>query len=130
MSLSRFFLYPVTKNWGGSLNSSSTESFFRHTSHWIRTRAAPSHHLWDRIGIYRVLQYLDFNDAVRERDDFRSMVRENIQDLKRRQLIDWLELDRLWRDHQDKKCDIGMELMLLTALEISLKVEDEIISSV
>jgi hypothetical protein len=58
------------------------------------------------------------------------MVRENIQDLKRRQLIDWLELDRLWRYQQDKKCGIGMELMLLTALEISLKVEDEIISSV
>jgi len=112
------------------LNGFSTESFFRHTLHWIRIRTAPSHHLWVRIGIYRVLLYLGFNDAVQERDDLRSMVRENIRGLKRRQLIDCLELDRLWRDQQDKRCDIGMELMLHTALEISLKAEDENISSV
>jgi hypothetical protein len=92
---------------------------------WIKNRTGFADHLWRRLGVYRVMQYIDFNVAVRQRDDYRELVRENIADLKNRNLIDWLDLDTLWADHQNKSGDFGVELLLLTALEISLKVEDE-----
>jgi hypothetical protein len=119
------FSYPVKEFWGASLKSSPTEVFFRHAVQWIKNRTGFADHLWRRLGVYRVMQYIDFNVAVRQRDDYRELVRENIADLKNRNLIDWLDLDTLWADHQNKSGDFGVELLLLTALEISLKVEDE-----
>ena len=119
------FSYPIKEYWGGSLKSSSTELFIRHALQWTKNRTEFADKLWNRLGVYQILQYIDFDDAIRQRRDYKDVVRENIADLKNRNIIDWLDLDRLWADHQKKKGDFGNELLLLTALEISLKVEDE-----
>jgi len=117
------FSCPVKEFWGSSLRSAPFEIFFRHAVQWIKNRTGFADHLWSRLGVYRVMQYIDFDDAIRQRGDYQEMVRENIADLKNRKLIDWLDFDRLWVDHQNKNDDLGVELLLLTALEISLKAE-------
>ena len=30
------------------------------------------------------------------------MVNENIHDLKERKILDWLDIDTIWKDHQDR----------------------------
>jgi hypothetical protein len=52
------------------------------------------------------------------------IVQESIRDLKKRGIIDWLDLDFIWQAHQMKRSNYGNILMLLTALEISLKSDD------
>ena len=109
---------------GGKISDSPLQIYTRRALHRLRSNVSPLNPVWNRLGIYRMLQYLDFDDAVRSRDDYRLTVKENIHDLKQRKIIDWLDIDAIWNDHQDKRTNYGVSLLLLTALEISLKVED------
>jgi hypothetical protein len=110
---------------GGKLTDSSLRIYSRRALHRLRSMISPLNPAWNRLGIYRMLQYMDFDDAVRSREDYRLTVKENINDLKQRKLIDWIDIDGIWKDHQDNRANYGVSLLLLTALEISLKVDDE-----
>ncbi len=77
--------------------------------------------VWPQFKIYRKINYIDFNHALRKTAKFKSLIYENIQELKKRNILDWLNLDQIWREHQNCQADHGHELMLLAALEISLK---------
>jgi hypothetical protein len=68
--------------------------------------------------------YLDFNEAIREREDIKKLVYENLQDLKERKIIDWLDINAIWATHQARIGDYGAALITLTGLEINLKVQD------
>ena len=46
----------------------------------------------------RWINYLDFDRAVRTSPTFEKLLYENLMDLKERQLLDGLDLDRLWSD--------------------------------
>ena len=52
------------------------------------------------------------------------LVQQSIRDLKKRGIIDWVDLDDIWEAHQMKRSNHGNTLMLLTALETSLKSDD------
>jgi len=119
-----FFSYPISKLRGGSLNSSRPEILLRRILHKTSKNVAVSNPIWNRIGIYRDVNYIDFDRAIRERDDYKKVVYENISDLKVRKLIDWFDPEEIWKDHINKKADLGIALVLLTALEISLKSEE------
>jgi len=69
------------------------------------------------------LNYLDFDEAIRERDDYNKLVKENLQGLKNRDILDWLDVDSLWDLHMKRKKNLGMELLLLAVLEINLKID-------
>jgi len=73
------------------------------------------------MGSNKNYKYLDWNYALRYQDDFKSVVYSNLQDLKARKIIDWLDIEKLWTDHQNIKNDLSLELMTLAALEIHLK---------
>lgn len=70
------------------------------------------------------LNYIDFNNAIRDRQDIRNIVYNNIIDLKNRNVVDWLDIDGIWDAHQNKKKDLSNALLLLSSLEINLKFEE------
>ena len=77
-------------------------------------------HLTSKIP-FRGINYIDWNYALRYQDDFKNVVYSNLQDIKARKIIDWLDINKLWTIHQNKQNDIASELMTLAALEIHLK---------
>jgi len=53
------------------------------------------------------------------------LITENINDLKKRKVIDWFDPEQIWKDHMNRKANLGIALVLLTALEISLKCDEQ-----
>ena len=74
--------------------------------------------------VNRRANYIDFNHALRTRDDVQTLVRDALASLKRRDVIDWLDLEDLWRSHLDCRADVADALMLLTALDLHLEAAD------
>jgi hypothetical protein len=68
-----------------------------------------------------MINYIDFNEALRKRKDLKEIVFYNLQDLKRRNIIDSKIIDTLWNIHQSCKNNYGYSLTLLASLEIILK---------
>ncbi len=71
------------------------------------------------------LNYIDFDRDMRRRSDLRATVGENLQDLRRRGLIDWLDVESLWQRHECGQGNHADALMLLASLEIHLKAQEE-----
>ena len=68
-------------------------------------------------------KYVDWDYALRTQDDLKYVVYSNIQDLKARKIIYWLDLNKLWASHHNLKINLAKELMTLAALEIHLKLK-------
>jgi len=119
------FSFPCTENCGGNLSTHPIENKFRRALHRIRKNLPRYDPLWNHYHIFRNIKYIDFDQAIRCREDFKSLVFENLQDLKQRDKVDWLNLDSIWKEHHLKRANHGLALMLLTALEINLKVDEE-----
>jgi hypothetical protein len=66
-------------------------------------------------------KYIDWNYALLNQMDFKSVVYSNLQDLQARKIVDWLDLDNLWLDRQNAHKGNAFELMTLAALEVHLK---------
>jgi len=71
------------------------------------------------------LNYIDFDRSIRRRRDLRAVIGENIRDLKKRGIIDWLDVEDIERRHQRGRGNHADALMLLTSLEINLKAQEE-----
>lgn len=71
-----------------------------------------------------MLNYIDFDAGLRDRDDLKSLVYTNIQDLQQRGVVAWLNIPELWNRHQANQANHGRALTLLASLEIILKVTD------
>jgi hypothetical protein len=126
------FSLPTLNNFGGSLNISRNELYCRRILNRIRKKMDnyPNvntkylNPIWKFLTIYQNVNYINFNDAIRYRNDIKSIVQDNIQNLKKRNILDWLDIDLILRNHQNMKMNHGLALILLTALEISLKASD------
>ncbi len=69
-------------------------------------------------------KYIDFDHNLRERKDLKTVVYEAIQDLKRRRIVDWIDVDDLWCRHQKGLGNHADALTLLASLEIKMKAEE------
>ena len=69
--------------------------------------------------------YIDFDAGLREREDLRSLIKENLYDLNKRGIVDWLNIDRIWHRHQHKKANHADALIMLASLEINLKFQEK-----
>jgi hypothetical protein len=118
-AFSDLFKFPTKKNLGLPINSPSWRLFVRRCFNKGQSFIAPLYK-----GINPRISYVDFNHSLRKRNDMKILVRESINDLKKRGIIDWLDLDFIWKAHQMKGSNHGSTLMLLTALEVSLKSDD------
>jgi hypothetical protein len=67
------------------------------------------------------LNYIDFDRGLRERGDLKTLVHENLHDLKRRGVVDWIDFDAIWQRHQQKQGNHSDALVILASLEINLK---------
>jgi hypothetical protein len=65
--------------------------------------------------------YIDFDRALRSREDIKMLVHENIQALHRRGIIDWIDITSPWDDHQRGRANHGYALTLLASLEVCLR---------
>lgn len=72
-------------------------------------------------GVLPGTNYIDFDLGLRQRDDLKQTVHENLQDLKKRHIVDWINIDEIWQRHQDKRSDSADALLLLASLEIQIK---------
>lgn len=68
-----------------------------------------------------LINYVDFDWALREREDLKTLVYEGICGLKKRRLLTWIDLDTLWQAHQQGKRNFADALTLLSSLEINLR---------
>lgn len=123
------FSLPTTNNIGGSLYFSRHEYYYRKLLNLIYKKTKNYNDfnskylipLWKNLNVYDEINYINFNYAIRNRQDYNVLVRNNIRDLKERSLVNWLDLDQIVQDHLSEKSDYGLPLILLSALEISLK---------
>ncbi len=68
-----------------------------------------------------MLNYSDFNEDLRNNTSLKKLVYNNINDLKNRNIINWIDIDKIWQNHQSRKSNLHRTLMLLTSLEINIK---------
>jgi len=119
----KLFSLPTKNSYGLTLHSSSWQLLLKRLSLGVRFRlirilpAVP----WN---IHPMIDFIDFNRGLRERDDLKTLVYENIQDLKRRSIVDWINIEDIWKQHQLKRANYGDALTLLAALEINLKAKE------
>ncbi len=69
----------------------------------------------------RVMNYIDFDQAVRSRKDLHDLTRQGIADLEKRHVVPQGAPTRLWEAHQGGAVEEGRFLLLLLSLETILK---------
>lgn len=118
----RLFSLPVKNNFGLPLTAVRWRRSLRQQK--LRARAAMKR-LFPRInwGVSPSINYIDFDRGLRERADLKAVVHENIQDLKKRRIVDWIDTDAIWDRHQRRQGDHADALTLLASLEINLKAQ-------
>jgi len=67
------------------------------------------------------LNYIDFENGIRNRPDLKEIVSTNVQALKARGVVSWIDIDRLWKMHLNSDANYSDALTLLTSLELHLK---------
>jgi hypothetical protein len=120
----RLFALPTKNNLGLPLDAAPWRKGTRLLGLGVRglaRRIAPS--LFYSISPGR--NYIDFDRDIRRRQDLRATIRESLQDLRRRGLVDWIDLESIWQRHQRGQGNHADALTLLDSLEINLKTQDE-----
>ena len=67
------------------------------------------------------LNQIDIDWAIRERSDVQLTILENIEDLRARKIIDWINTKQLWDDHINRYANNGNLLNTLAMLELRIK---------
>ena len=69
----------------------------------------------------RMTNYIDFAVGIRTRSDLKKVFSNNLADLRKRHLLDWIDIDRLWNEHRSGQRDHSSALIVLASLELHLK---------
>lgn len=114
------FALPVKSNNGLPLEASNLRQFTRKAK--LKLQSSCRKYL-PRIysGVSPGINYIDFDWALRNRKDVKDLVFENIQDLKKRRIVDWIDIDSIWQRHQQLLGNYADALTVLVSLEIYLK---------
>ena len=56
-----------------------------------------------------------------KKPDLRKIIYESIMDLKQRKIVEWIDIDGIWKRHINKKANHADALLVLASLEIYLK---------
>ena len=116
----KLFSLPTKNTYGLPLTASRWRQCLHRES--LRARAiAKRSILWAKRSISPGSNYIDFDRGLRERWDLKAVVYENIQDLRKRRIIDWIDVDAIWNRHQRGQGNHADGLTLLASLEINLK---------
>ncbi|HMR11691.1 MAG TPA: asparagine synthase-related protein, partial [Polyangiaceae bacterium] len=69
-------------------------------------------------------QYNDFNEAIRSSPNARELIRSCVSDLEKRAVVDWIDMEALWRRHDARLANHGDALVVLASLELVLSARD------
>ncbi len=67
------------------------------------------------------INFMNFAELVRSRPDLKAITGEALQSLKGRGIVDWIDIDRLWQVHQNRRANHADALLILTSLELNLQ---------
>ncbi|MBV5327330.1 MAG: asparagine synthase [Chlorobium sp.] len=116
------FSLPVKNNMGLPLGA---PSWIVAMSRTLNVASSPVSKLFRGKTLNKNINYIDFESAIRDRPDVKSVVENNIIDLKKRGLIKKDFIEKLWRQHQCKSENCSRALTLLASLELLLKVTND-----
>lgn len=114
------FLFPLEGDYGLKLNKSKKITQLLQKYVKLRIR------LYDKYPKYLnylspMTNYFDLNHAFRHNQNIKSIVFEQLQDLKKRNLLDNNLIDAIWQDHQNYKMNYATEINFLFSIEIHIK---------
>ncbi|MFP3454119.1 hypothetical protein R0K30_21130, partial [Bacillus sp. SIMBA_154] len=69
------------------------------------------------------LNYIDFCNAFRSRDDYKMLLRDSFEFLEKNKITPWLDLEFIKNSHINFKSDYSEEILLLIGLAVNLKKE-------
>jgi asparagine synthetase B (glutamine-hydrolysing) len=120
----KLFSLPTKSNGGLPLNAAKWKVFAKkvHLKLQLTYRKLFSEY----HGVHPMTNYIDFDRALRERKDIKTLVYDNLQDLKKRRIVDWIDIDEIWNHHQNRQGNHADALTLLASLEIIFKVREKI----
>jgi asparagine synthetase B (glutamine-hydrolysing) len=111
------FNYPTKTNRGAKLDAHELTIYWYKVKNKIKNKLSQS--------VFRIqdpyINYIDFNSAIRDREDLRTIIHENIMDLKSRNIIEFTDFDKIWKNHIDKTANHADALIVLASLEINIK---------
>lgn len=121
MSRARFpelFSLPSKYSWGITPSRRISQRVIR-LQQALRNRL---HRKFPRLPIRSGLtdNYMDFQKAFRERDDYATVIEKAVSVLKERRATPWLDLDCIWREHYLGKRDHSKGLQVLLSLAVNL----------
>ena len=67
------------------------------------------------------LNYIDFENTYRSKPDLKDLAERSLHDLKKRNLVDYIDIETIWQEHQGKAKNHSQLLTLLASLEIFFK---------
>lgn len=67
------------------------------------------------------INYLDFNYHIRNKPDLRAIISANVMDLKKRDIVNWIDPEKILNIHLSGKANYADALIVLASLEIHLK---------
>jgi hypothetical protein len=73
---------------------------------------------------YPATNYIDFDRALRHDEALKALFHSLLHSLKVRNATPWLDIDALWREHQQAKGNHGFALRVLVGLELLLQARD------
>jgi hypothetical protein len=111
------FSLPCKTSNGIPLNSSRTKFFMNNIKQGMNSLGG----IFNKNHVNPGINYIDFNMGIRERNDLKSVIYENINDLKSRKIVEWINIEKIWKDHINYKNNHGEALLTLASLEIHLK---------
>ena len=111
------FSLPTKTNYGLPLQSNRFKTGFKKVKNFAEKQICKHYPLYTN----RNINYIDFDSAIRTRRDIKSIIYNNIMDLKERKIVDWIDIDGIWKRHQDKQANHADALIVLASLEIHLK---------
>jgi len=116
------FNLPYKSNLGLPVNANNLSILKKRTIRKLKKYINRVHPFFPDKGV----NYINFNEAIRTRKDVRTIIYNNIMDLKNRKLLDWVNIDLIWDEHINKKKDHAEALITLASLEIHIKAGKEI----
>lgn len=67
------------------------------------------------------INYLNFNKKIRSKQDLKEIITNNVMDLRSRDIIDWIDIEEILKNHLSNKGNYADALIVLASLEIHLK---------
>jgi hypothetical protein len=114
------FGLPTKMNYGATLGSRPELAFAKRVVNKARKevrRFVPSIN-------YGPILYDDYNERFRDSPDLIAIARRNLADLAARRIVDWLDLEDIWKRHSQRRGNFADALCALVALELVLKTKN------